>query len=150
MLFLLLFFISFYITISALSSQTCDTKNLSSLTFVLIFSFEIWISDEEVMSFFLDLNLHIHACLSLLLKNASQVPSFFDTSTFHIMSNWPFNHVILWPCYHLRSISFISNISFNWGYNIRNWPTIPFATLVKVPTTSLYRSPPGTCSRVVG
>ena len=55
---------------------------LFGLAFLCIFSFLIWTSDEEVMSFFLYCAPHIHACFffphiflyfCLLLKNASNI-----------------------------------------------------------------------------
>ena len=75
---------------------------LSCQLFLCIFSFENWILDEEVMSFFIYLNLRIHALLFFTfwhfwntpLALSLQVPSFFDcydTSTFHItLYSWTY------------------------------------------------------------
>ena len=63
--------------------------NLSLSIFLCIFSFEIWISDEEVMSFFIYLILRIHALLCFtFLKSAS---IFIQSSSFLLWLLWYLN-----------------------------------------------------------
>ena len=71
----------FFISLFLLCNTKFDVQDIfGKLSLSLwIFSFEIWIPDEEVMSFFLYLNLRIHAfffLLFLLLKNASTLYPF--------------------------------------------------------------------------
>ena len=58
-------FLSLFLIWNLKLSKQAIFGKLLLLAFLCIFSFENWISDEKVMSFFLGLNMHIHALLFL-------------------------------------------------------------------------------------